>query len=537
LKRRTRRILLVVSAVGVFVATFSLIGAAVAARRARNDVRFGIEELDLLIDDRAFAEADAMTRWLAERAVTVGDGLRVYKRANTVFELTGSSELPAFVAAELLHEFPGNSVIRELAVYSAVVNGESVRALSFAKDSGEERVRPDYYALSLLATEQSAEIAGESDEEAQLEGPLLLTRLNRASDPTQYDAAWQLTQDRRYATNAALLYLAQDSFLRAEELIREAHVERGAPLFVYDYYLSRGDYESARRIARQAGGASLAGLLREADIALYASHRNEARRVYQEIAGLGLQPRELLINTAFLSQSRTTREGLVERALELFPDDWQVVEQAVRFFANFDPGRADDLLRRYEDGAYSQDVRLLSLRIDRNPTSRGYPARLWQLIEDNDDESAFRYAAWYFRSHGSRVDARQALNRSMEQFGRQYWIISYEGLLSAESGEWESAARLFTESHEMVPEWRTAYDAALAWYRAGWPQRGARMLERARQLATYSDERARAEVYTASARTAPDTGRARDYLKEALSIAPSSAEALYLLRTLGSSRQ
>jgi tetratricopeptide (TPR) repeat protein len=227
----------------------------------------------------------------------------------------------------------------------------------------------------------------------------------------------------------------------------------------------------------------------------------------------------------------------LEQALELYPENWEVIEQAARFFADFDSDRAGDLLSGYENGRFSTEAELLKLRIDGDPVARGYPARLWRLIEEDADEPALRYAAWYFRSHGSQVDLRQALNRSIDQLGRKYWVVAYEAMLAADSGDWDAAAELFTESHELVPDWRTAYDAALSWYRAGWPERGAEMLARARRLAAYSDERARSEVYTTSARTAADVADARAYLEEALSIAPSSAETLYLMRTLASSRE
>ncbi|MFP4549566.1 MAG: hypothetical protein ACLFNT_02075 [Spirochaetales bacterium] len=532
MRRGVRQIILVASSLAVLVATVSLIGAAVAIRRTRSELHFGIEELDLLIEDQSYVEAASMIRWLAERFVNIGDGLRVYKRAYALYGITGSPELPAIVSDRLLTEFPGNTVARELAVFGAVLGDEPDRALSIARDGGKRTVRPDYYALALLSSDHQIDGVEDANAIEDLDGPLLLTTLDGASDPTQYDAAWQLTQDSRYAVNAALLYLGEGEFSRVEELMEHARIDTRAPLFAYDYYLSRGDYAAARRLAQATDGESLVGLLREADIALYTNRRDEAIRVYQEVANQQFVSPELLVNTAYLSSSRATRVSVFEEALSLYADEWPVVEQAVRFFAGFDMARAAEILEAQSVGPNSMQVEFLELRIASDPSARGYPARLWRLLERADDETMYRFAAWYFGAHGSAIDAEQVLQLSRQRFGRPSWVIDYEALLAADSGRWDDAASLFSESHEIIPDWRSAYNAGLAWHRAGWPERGEELLERARVLAPYSSDQVRSRVYTASARTSSQNGRIRDYLEQALEIEPGSPEALYLLRTL-----
>jgi tetratricopeptide (TPR) repeat protein len=157
---------------------------------------------------------------------------------------------------------------------------------------------------------------------------------------------------------------------------------------------------------------------------------------------------------------------------------------------------------------------------------------VWKLIEDPTSEEALRYAVWYFRSHGSQADAELVLETARRNVGDKPWLLQYAGLIAAESGNWEAAKAAFTESFHVSPTWSSAYNASIAHFFTGWPQRGASLLEDALFLAEHSNDERRSVAYLARVRTTDDREVAMQSLREALEIDPGSPEALLLLRSL-----
>lgn len=542
-RRRIRHLVLLAGAILAFAAMVVLVATGVARRRHARDVTFGLEELDVLLEDGSTAEAAAMIPWLADRAQTSGEALRILKRAHALFESHGLVAPLDEAAARLLDEFPANTTLRSIAVFAAVRAGRPQDAL----DAAREGLGPNdgaLYAWTLLnnpdsrldapqdqapapADEPESTRAGE--ETGGDTGALLLAGLERTSPAADFERAWRFTGDGRYALDAALLHLRERSPDRAVEILTTAGIARRWPLFAAGLLVDRARYDEAIGILSRLPESSVEAQLRLADAAMYAGEDGRAREVYERLLPLREPPLEALVGLAALADEPERRRALVARAGELYPDAWE----AARAQAITGAGDGTAALAGWERTDYEGQARLLELRLEAQPDRRGYAASLWSLLSAHRTPAGYRYAAWYFASRGSREDLRLLLERARDadaadDTAQPSWWLAYRGTLDAAEGAWDSAVRRFEAAFVRSPSWQHALNAAVALARAGEPSRADDRLQDALLLARHADDDRRIAVFLAAARATREEARVRRLVGEALAIDPDHPEALLL---------
>lgn len=536
---RTRQTAFLVLAVVTLAAVILGIVLGVTVRRSRRDLVFGLEELDILIADGLYEEADAMLPWLAARARTAGDGMRVFRRAYELYRTNGATHGMDETARRLLREFPGNATIRSIAVYAAVRAGRENEALEIASGELGDAV-PAVYAWALLSNRKTA-VEHREDEHDEM----LLARLGTASPARDYERAWRLTGDERYALNAVLLLLLDDPEY-ALELARAAGLRRTWPLLLSDILADRGRFDEAVSLLSGLGSPGPEVPMRLADAHYHSGNDEEAYRIYEALVGDGTAtspaaPPHAFINLAHLTAARGGPSAggrsleLVTRASALYPDSWAVARASA--LAHRAAGIEPPGLTAWFATGYEAQARLLALQLEQDPDRRGYEADLWILLERFPSDHSFRYAAWYLFTREHLVEVERVLRRaaSLRDDGapQPAWSRFYRGLLAARAELWVEAAGHFTASFIMSPAWESAMNAAIALARSGEDDEARTRLENALLLARHAKGRQRAQAFLTAARLAPTTEEARRLLGEALAIDPASPDALLLQAQLG----
>ena len=526
MKARARQLLLLAVAVLAFAGMVILVGSGVSIRRARRDLSFGLEELDLLLseasDTNAISEAAAMIPWLAERARDAGSGLRVLKRAHFIYERTGDAAPMNSAATILLDEFPANTTIRTLAVFASVRTGRTDEALDLAR-AGLGARQGGVYAWALLSASARPDPQEAGDDE------LVLARLGPGSPAADFERAWKLTGDARYALDASLILLRERQNEEALDLALLAGLGRSRPIFVAGMLIDRGRFVEAQELLERLPGSSVEARLLLADSYLFTGMNDNAGEIYADLMLLGEPPVEASINLAWLSTDPEHAVELLQEA-RLVHTDWELDKAWALAEQASDAG--ERIMERWHGTAHESQARLLRLQVDAAPDRRGFPAELWRLLESSETPDPFRYAAWYFFTRNRFDDVRIVLDRAaaLQVAGAREpaWSIFYEGLLAARDDDWETAVSRFEASFVWSPSWPAALNASIALFRTTEQARGRERLQDALLLARNRPDSRRIAAFLVAARAAPDGRTARALLEEAIAIDPGSPEALLL---------
>ncbi len=526
MKARARQLLLLAAAVLAFAGMIVLVGSGVSIRRARRDLSFGLEELDSLLaeasDADAVSEAAAMIPWLAQRARDAGSGLRVLKRAHFIYEQTGDAAAMSSAATILLDEFPANTTIRTLAVFASVRTGRTLEALNRARE-GLGAQQGEVYAWALL----SASVQPDSRETA--DDALVLARLGPDSPAADFEKAWKLTGDSRYALDATLILLHEHRGEEALDLALLAGLQRSRPTFVAGMLVDRGRFAEAQTLLAELRSPSIEARLLLADSYLFTGMDSMAAEVYLDLLLRDPPPVEASINLAWLSNDPERAVKLLQEA-RLVHADWEL-DRAWALVGKA-PGAGDLIMDRWSDTVHEPEARLLRLQVDATPDRRGFPAELWRLLESSETPDPFRYAAWYFFTRNRFEDVEIVLRRAGAlrdaDAPEPSWSIFYEGLLAALSDDWERAASHFEASFVRSPSWPAALNASIALFRVSEQARGRDRLQDALLLARNSPDSRRIDAFLIGARAASSGTAALGLVEEALTVDPGSPKALLL---------
>lgn len=548
---RRKHYLFLCLALLAFAAMVFLVLTGVERRRQARDFVFGLEELDLLLEDagietqpgsdvrtladgEAVDEASAMIPWLARRAATAGEAMRILKRGYLIYDHVGSAD-PLDEAAQIaLGEFPGNQTLRSIAVFAAVRSGRPRAALAAAREKlGEDHAA--LYAWALLSNAVLDRVPGADGAEQAAPGDdppqLLLASLNRQSPADDFERAWRFTGDERYALDATLLLLGDQRADAAIDLALEARLGERWPLLVAGLLVDRARYTEATAILSRLPRSSVEAQLRLADAYSYSGRDADALEIHERLLLLPDPPLESLLGLARASAGGDRAQRLVREAAERYPDSWEAANAGAIL-----AGTADVDLARWNGTEHEGAARLLELRLEGDPERRGYDAALWQLLEDHPSPQAYRYAAWYFAARRRSDEVAIVLERTRPDSSTDRpasWRSFYAGLLAADAADWPRAAAEFEQSFVGSPTWEAALNAAIALYRSGAQLRADARMQDALLLARHaSDEARRVAVFIAAARATRATSERGSLIEEALAIDPASPEGLLLAAQL-----
>lgn len=562
ISHRTRQLLLLAAAVVAFAAMVAVVAGYVSTRRDRRDLTFGLEEVDVLLEDGAYTEAAAVLPWLADRATTAGEGMRVLSRAHALYRSTDDARALDEAARTLLDEFPANTSLRSLAVFAAVRSGNTDRALELAREKMGPS-EPLIYAWTLLShasrrAERTgvephavAEPAQSAAEPAQSGAELLLATLSEGSSASDFSRAWRLTGDKRYALDAALLMLSHGRLPDALELAGSAGLSRRWPRFAAGVFLDNAAYGEAARLLRAQTDEDDESLLLLADALMHLREYVPAREIYRELRDRLELPLPALLNLAYImiQEERASRSANGRSAQRPGTAPGMAVPEAAlalireahrRYPHSYHAARAELVARTSRGEAVGFEVerwigtefegraRLLALRLTLDPNRRGYEGRLWQLAEQIPSEPVYRFAAWYFAGRDDMEELELVLDAQERAEPTPAWAVFYRGYLAARNGLWNEAAAAFEKSFVSSPSWRAAANAATALFRTGETTRAQARLQDALLLARNTNDPERVHVFLIAARASDTTASMRTFVQQAREIDPNDPEVLLL---------
>jgi predicted Zn-dependent protease len=538
MKKRISQVLLLAGALVILAGTIAGIAISVTSRRHRRDVRFGLERLDLLIADGEYAEAEAMTLWLAERAITATDGLRIARRAFEIYTGTGETKVLVDANRILVSEFPGNATFHELWIYSLVRAGRAPEALDFARRNLSDQDDGSLYAWTLL----SAVTDGTAPDPAAVRESEVapLVRLSPESRADDFLYAWELTGDWRYATDAALIHLGSGEVAAAAGIVNDASLDVLDPAFASRALYDASRYDDAlAAIERLSREERATGALLEADLRLLTGQRSVAADIYTDALASEELPAEVVFaNLAWLASDNTEAIDLLEEGIARSPDSWQLRRQLALRIATVDPERAFEAIDQMvaeSPERFDEPARLLRLRLDPNPDQRGYDATIWRLVEEAKQEDSYRFAAWHFLARGDETDLARVLRSAERTIDEpSAWWYGYSGVLAARTDDWHAAVDHFGEAFRRDPKWYWALDRAIALLRTGHPRDARRAIQDALTLATNSPDPRGANAFLVASMLADDRIEARRLLDQAREIDPDNQQAMLLSAQLDS---
>jgi len=507
------------------------IAVSVTSRRHQRDVRFGVEQLDVLIEDGRLDEASEMTRWLAERVGSVSDGMRVLRRAREIARLTSDPIVLSDAARLVVSEFPGNHTLQEIYVYALVRSGSPQEALAYADRRIDGRENASLYAwtlLSVAAEDESIDIATRVSGETAL-----LTDLSFDSTPEQYVAAFERTGDWRYAADAAMLYMRTGKRNEAADVAFRASLGVRSPELASRIYYDAGRYESALQAIRRIPATSRdeeTNLL-EADLHLINGSLEAAQEMYDSLYEARTPSETAYTNLAWLTDEDELALAVLRTGVGVLPDSWRIREQYAVRLAQLDPGQAfqaiDQLLAANSD--FDEDASLLRLKLEPDSVRRGYAAALWTLLEQAEHEDTYRYAAWYFLNEGSDEDLQRVLRWASTRLSHTgAWLSAYQAVAAARSGLWNDSSDRFTAAFARDPQWYWALDDAIVSLRALRTNQARERVGDALLLARFSSEPDAALAFVIAARLSDDRLDAAALLDEAEERDPDNQDVRML---------
>jgi len=526
--RRHRQLLILGISIIAFAGMVTLVSLGVISRRRNRDLTFGLEQVDVLIEEDRLAEAAAMVPWLADRADEANEMLSVLKRGVTVLGAGGGAEALDEAARRAVRTFPGNNAIRSVAVYAAVITNDMGRALEWSRTYLADD-DPAMFAWVLLKSDMIPPGGSESPADGTLHESFFLAGLDRQTRAEEFERAWRLTGDWRYASNAAILFLQDGAVAPALEVVVGASIPLRAPVLAADVFHDAGDEERALDALRNAEADDESRVLpRVADALMSLGRYDEAERVYldliQRMPGLSDVP---LLNLAWLALSSQESTGYYDAAVAGFPESWRAVEQRALHLALSDIEMAYASLSDYTGPQGGNRESLLRLKLEPFMDLRGYEAAVWALVaEQNTPEDAFRYAAWYFYGRGQYDALLQLLDRVEFESS---WVGTYTGISLARAGQWSDAVDSFRAAYSAAPSWMTAHNLALSHFILGNSREGTEALDAAVQLARRAGlPPESASVFVTVSRIAADRLVAYDAITTALELDPTNTQALLI---------
>ena len=530
-KRRWSTVFIVAGSAAILVGAVVGIAVSVTSRRHQRDIRFGIEQLDVLIEDGRLEEASEMTRWLAGRAGSASDGLRVLRRAREVAALTSDPVLLADSARLVVSEFPANHALQEIYVYALVRAGSPREALAYADRrlvAGDDASLYAWTLLSAAADDESIDTAGRATDERAF-----LTGLSTESTPEQYVAAFERTGDWRYAADAAMLYMRAGNRSEAADTAFRASLGVRSPGLASRIYYDAGRHESALEAIQRIPATSRdsEGDLLEADLYLMNGSAQAARAMYESLYEERRPSETVYTNLAWLTDDDELALAFLRTGSEVLPDSWRIREQYAVRIAQSDLNRAFEAVDQLIAGntSFDEDASLLRLKLEPNSVRRGYATAIWTLLEQAENEDTYRYAAWYFLNEGSVEDLQRVLrwaSTRLPQTGA--WLNAYRAVAAARSGRWSDSSDEFTAAFARDPQWYWAIDDAIVSLRALQTSEARARVEDALLLARNSSEARTALVFVVAARLCDDRLEAYALLDEAKERDPDNQDARML---------
>ena len=526
--RRHRQVIILGISVIAFAGMITLVSLGVISRRRDRDLMFGLEQLDLLIAEERLSEAGAMVQWLADKADEANEMLSVLKRGVSVLDAGGGPESLNEAAQRAVSTFPGNSTIRSIAVYAAVMTHDLGRALEWSRTylSHDD---PAMFAWVLL---KAGTLPLQSSEPAVVDTPdesLFLAGLDGHALAEDFERAWRLTGDWRYAADAAILFLQDGAVDLGHEMIVGASIPLRAPILAADVFRDAGDAPgSLYALSNADAGDESRVLPRVADALMSMGRYDEAEQIYldliQKMPGLSDVP---FLNLAWLSVSPQEAMDHYDAAVAGFPESWQAVEQRALHLALSDLGTAYASLGDYTGPYGGSRESLLRLKLEPLMDLRGYEAAVWALVAEPDvPEDALRFAVWYFAGRGQNAAILDLLARI--ESGSS-WVHTYTGISLARAGQWSNAVDLLSAAHAASPSWMTALNLAVAHYALGNSTHAAGALMNAEELARRSGLPSEsASVFVTISRVTTDRLVAYDAITTAIELDPTNTQALLI---------
>ncbi|MBU8912529.1 MAG: hypothetical protein KOO61_00780 [Spirochaetales bacterium] len=528
MNRRHRHLLILCISIIAFAGMVTLVSLGVISRRRNRDLTFGLERVDVLIAEGRLAEATAMVPWLADRADEASEMLSVLKRGVTVLDAGAGPEALDEAAQRAVGTFPGNATFRSLAVYAAVMTSDMDRALEWSRAYLIDD-DPEMFAWVLLKSDAEVPERSESSADDTLYESFFLAGLDNQARAEDFERAWRLTGDWRYASNAAILFLQDGAVAPALDLVVGASLPLRAPVLAADVLQDAGDAQGALNALRNAGtNDESRALPRTADALMSIGRYDEAERVYLDLIrrmpGLSDVP---LLNLAWLGTSPQESAGYYDAAVAGFPESWRAVEQRALHLALSDLETAYASLGEYTGPHAGSRESLLRLKLEPFMDPRGYEAAVWTLVAEPDSpEDALRFAAWYFDGRGQH----DALLEFLERVDlRSAWAETYTGISLARAGQWSDAVDSFRAAYSAGPSWMTALNLALCHFAAGNPREGTEALDNAVQYARQSGlPPESASVFVTISRITTDRLAAYEAITTALELDPTNTQALFI---------
>ncbi len=488
---KLRLVIILVWAVVVLLAALLALKIVQQNRHVRAfGAALSTSESRLIAGDAGGAQTALTTA--ADNAQSVSEWLSVLKRVRALSEesvdkTSGYKTLDSF-ALRATSAFPGNESLWAVAVWAELLAGRTEEAAAHASHYLASEKFDSLRIEALFRAGKQPTGARSTSSEVKL-----FAAVPASQDPALYRRAGDLTGDRRFYVDMALLQAAH-SIATALKSFDSYGIARTLPaaaaLLAYD----AGDFESARSFIgfmppEEALGPEM--VLLQADMNMAASAYAQARPMYEDLlrrhpnvspvayrnlAYLALEGRSApepasgRLPRTMAPTAYTVAEQFLTLGLRRFPDTPGLVRAlaALRLLQNR-RDQAITLVSSYlTDHPEDSSMRLYRLlHLESNAPPARTTAQLWNLVNAGPEEAS---AGQVLAERLLVLRDLNGLNALLERFTEKpvpAWVSFYRAIVKAIREDTGSARADFTAIWDTDHPWQAPFDAALTYLAEG----------------------------------------------------------------------
>ncbi len=396
------RLFVSVASVIVAASILLIVVTQLLIMRDRNNLDFGLANLDIRISEERYSQAAELLRRLVSSSRGASDYLALARRSRELIRAGTEAGLFSGLYETAYGRFPGNNAIRAVYLNHLLEEGRT----SIAADIAEQLSGKSYTALKVEALLR----AGRSVDDSQTAGLLDSARLpltpERIADPIAMFEAGQLTGDIRYFVNGSLMLAALGRQQEAFDILyahrSELKNRRDALLLMLLAYDTgyQGDVDELAAFLPASLGLRVENLGLRADLHYFMGNIDQSW-VYHKMAidGQHHDTADNYFNLLSIARGLDFSPGdteiktLLRQALEYYPSDSRIIAHYLAY--SFDGESAQEFYRSLDfySARLPGNTRLKALELLAEYRRRGAEGssfsiersilKLWEIFDEN----------------------------------------------------------------------------------------------------------------------------------------------------------
>ncbi len=499
-------------------------------------------EADNDIKNNSYVHARYLINLSVKSATNTVSWHRILKRSYYLSKQIHDYSFFKNVALQAVKNKPGQEELWSFVVFAYLHTGD----FTSAYETAENHLKTRGYDLIKTEALIKANVNSQLSENISVSlKPLIDSSFIK--DPMIFKKAAEITGDKRYYLDAALIYIYMGDTESAYR-ITEKWLSGNYPEVCLQIAYNAGRYNKAliyyETLERKYKELSDYFKLFKSDIYLKTGRFNAAEDIYDSFIKNNPSFSPVPFHNLFWLKLKEGHKGIsyLEDGYQYFPDSKEIIlPYTENLFKNGDTQKAISILLEYiltYDDIPAEILYLQLSTADLNP--KRYTSALWKLFNKYpDNRTISRFFALYLLNIGDLNGCKILLDRFTTLRNDTDWSLFYKGIYFSLQNNLKNAKNLFSNSLKQRERYQTLYNLGIIEYSSGNYSKALEYLQKAYELTernleiNETAEKARIKIKTGQVMYSDN--KPEDAVREiiyGLSIDPYNLEGLHLLRKL-----